>query len=701
MATKTPSIPTPAQNLIGSVEALKQIVEVREGRRGDPLDGFVSYRNLKNCIVNDETIVAYLGLAHDHTIEHITPIESSRVLGRGSAGSGDAEELTLSSDYGLSFTFAASSLKINTPQDLEPTAGPTFATVKLTGLTDGYIPYHVSDAAGLADSPFSVSGSYVGLGIVTPLYFLHVVAGSSTVPLTVQRNSDTASHGAGLLSRRSRGTPSSPAAVQQDDILGSVNFQGYSGAWGGYRNSASISAYIDGEPDTGGDTSDMPGRLEFATTADGAGDLTVRAILKQNGYWGFQTIDPVCNVEIEDNATAASMLLKITQDDANVYGLVIGNDTYSTIDTNGLRLYVDNSGHGYIDAIGTANTNILNIQAEDKIQILDYNGGSPSTKFVLDVQTGRLGIGSAPSAPLHVNSGNSGNPYYASAIFTDTVVLYKASGNSAAIVLYSGSFYTQFYYNSTDTAVYFQTVNGTSADLVFRSFGGKWYLGFDGATGNITLGNGSAGVDYALTFNGETNDGTITWMEDEAAFNFDSSIGIACTPLARLEVEDGATAASMLVKITQDDANVYGLVIGNDAFSTTDTHGLKFQVDDSGNALVTWTAGDFTIGPDADPDALKLDSNEDLYLTAGSLVLPASEYVNFGGAQGSGGYGFYCNSGDMQVKDSGESWYRVSRFTIKEDTGDPSGVEGLLCINTVDNNVKMYADGGWRQLASW
>jgi hypothetical protein len=36
------------------------------------------------------------------------------------------------------------------------TASPTAPTIKLTDLSDGYIPYHVSDAAGLANSPISI-----------------------------------------------------------------------------------------------------------------------------------------------------------------------------------------------------------------------------------------------------------------------------------------------------------------------------------------------------------------------------------------------------------------------------------------------------------------------------------------------------------------------------------------------------------------
>lgn len=60
-------------------------------------------------------------------------------------------------------------------------------------------------------------------------------------------------------------------------------------------------------------------------------------------------------------------------------------------------------------------------------------------------------------------------------------------------------------------------------------------------------------------------------------------IGIGTTsPNARLEIEDANTSESVLLKITADDENVTGLVIGNDSWSTTDTHGLSFSVEDAG-----------------------------------------------------------------------------------------------------------------------
>ena len=65
---------------------------------------------------------------------------------------------------------------------------------------------------------------------------------------------------------------------------------------------------------------------------------------------------------------------------------------------------------------------------------------------------------------------------------------------------------------------------------------------------------------------------------------------------------------------------------------------------------------DLLIGPDTNVDALKLASTDDLYITAGSLVLPASEYVNFGGTLGSGGYGIRDNAGTMEFCNSGGAW---------------------------------------------
>jgi hypothetical protein len=73
---------------------------------------------------------------------------------------------------------------------------------------------------------------------------------------------------------KSRGTAGSPTVVSQNDRVGGFIFRGYSGAASAYVEAARIHAQIDGEPDTSGDTTDMPGALVFSTAPNGSTTAT-------------------------------------------------------------------------------------------------------------------------------------------------------------------------------------------------------------------------------------------------------------------------------------------------------------------------------------------------------------------------------------------------------------------------------------------
>jgi hypothetical protein len=96
--------------------------------------------------------------------------------------------------------------------------------------------------------------------------------------LSVVGNNNSAGGEPILLFGKSRGaTTGSNTVVQSGDILGQIIFQGADGT--DFVQAASIGAYSDATP--GAD--DMPGRLVFSTTADGASSPTERMRIGNNG----------------------------------------------------------------------------------------------------------------------------------------------------------------------------------------------------------------------------------------------------------------------------------------------------------------------------------------------------------------------------------------------------------------------------------
>lgn len=80
--------------------------------------------------------------------------------------------------------------------------------------------------------------------------------------------------------------------VQSADLLGMVSFRGADGT--NFINAATIAAYVDGTPGT----NDMPGRLVFSTTADGASSVTERMRITSGGYVGIGATTPLSNLHV-------------------------------------------------------------------------------------------------------------------------------------------------------------------------------------------------------------------------------------------------------------------------------------------------------------------------------------------------------------------------------------------------------------------
>jgi hypothetical protein len=134
------------------------------------------------------------------------------------------------------------------------------------------------------------------------------IAGSTTAYLFEQRYADNNASGADLFLTKSRGSVASPAVVSNGDNISIIRFSAFDGT--NYDEAASIAAAVDGTPGT----NDMPGRLVFSTTADGASSPTERMRLTSTGYAKFST-----------NGTYQSTdCHQFYQSNTNNFGLLVG-----------------------------------------------------------------------------------------------------------------------------------------------------------------------------------------------------------------------------------------------------------------------------------------------------------------------------------------------------------------------------------------
>ena len=110
------------------------------------------------------------------------------------------------------------------------------------------------------------------------------ITGAGAAGTQLIKQTQTSTVGAIIYLAKSRGTLAAPLVVAEGDTLGTIDFRGYSGAGSTYVQGALISAVVDGEPDTSGDTTDMPGRLIFSTTADGGSSPNERMRITSDAY---------------------------------------------------------------------------------------------------------------------------------------------------------------------------------------------------------------------------------------------------------------------------------------------------------------------------------------------------------------------------------------------------------------------------------
>ena len=83
----------------------------------------------------------------------------------------------------------------------------------------------------------------------------------------------------------------------------------------------------------------------------------------------------------------------------------------------------------------------------------------------------------------------------------------------------------QFRTDAAPTTKWSLRVDGTNDNLYIDYIAGGGYVVFDTDQAKVLeIGANSAGIDYYIEFNGQSNNGIIRWMEDEDYFQFDDDI---------------------------------------------------------------------------------------------------------------------------------------------------------------------------------
>jgi len=215
-----------------------------------------------------------------------TTIANTATLGNVDINGGTIDGTTIGGASAAAGTFTT--LTASSPSVISVNSASDALRITQVGAGNALL---VEDSANPDATPFVIdNGGNVVVGALTRRSDFDA-AFASTVPLQVEgtsaagisitRNNAAASSGYFVFAK-SRGTAlGAVTAVQNNDLLGSVLFEGADGV--GLVAAASISAAVDGTPGT----NDMPGRLTFSTTADGASTPTERMRIDSAGQVGI------------------------------------------------------------------------------------------------------------------------------------------------------------------------------------------------------------------------------------------------------------------------------------------------------------------------------------------------------------------------------------------------------------------------------
>ncbi len=597
----------------------------------------------------------------------------------------------------------------------DPTlTSPTFVTTKLTGLADGFIPYHSSDSVGLVNSPIITNGTSVAIGTTL----------SSTCGLRL-------AHGpANTTSTTLQASPVKISSTSGTYYTIGIDSLPYVSISSGVTDSG----YLAGSR-----------YMALRKTAGDAGTLS-------NLYGHWVTYGHASGVDSTAVTTTAYGIYIAPFYQAgtitNMYDIWINSDTSGGTVTNHWGLYQNSANKNYFAGnigIGTSPSYPLHVSGDAYLTGYVGIGSAPNTSYKLYVaQTAtnatldgiRVLVGKsvttngsyydyAVNALLNISIG-SGITDSGAATSFKTDALRNVSGDAGTLSYLQGTVIQYGHGSSIETSATTTSIRG----LAITQYAAK---------GTITNA-------YDIYIEAPITGGTVTnswsiYSANTASNYLAGNLGIGVTPSYPLHIyksqnnitsavvqNDNAGTAALASFTAYNDALSTGyvrMIATGAGYTTTGGYVADAGVFEAGDGL----SGGISIIARATTGIIRLytggyaDANERVRITANGNVgfnttsfgTSAVKVLSFGSGTApttaptdiSQLWSEDINAeagkaGLHMMSESGTNKLVVVGTIIKTDTGDPSQVhEGLMVINTYDNNVKVYADGGWRQITSW
>ena len=391
-------------------------------------------------------------------------------------------------------------------------------------------------------------------------------------------------------------------------------------------------------------------------------------VLDRLGNVGIATSSPNARLEVEDGGVSSSVILKVTADDSSPYGMIIGNDTFSTTDTDGLGMFVTNSGESVIDARGTASTMEIRVGGVGRINLAnngEFLHSTATTGLAFDIQN------PAGNHGLRVRSGNNE--------FND----------------------------GTEKVI--EALNGTSGDTLFAVHaGGNVGIGAITAPteslhveGNLRLGNG--GGNRRIDIRDNTNTQTVNIDSSGISYFNGGNVGILTnSPNSELDV-NGALSLRSNVTYSANQETAFGMADNQsvffDSFSPTNG-GLLIRpanIGTSGNSTALAVQARVENDPSGSAAVYRFIAHKhdgagglEAVGDAGRIMSVTNENTELFTMLGDGKIGINETTPDADIHITAPSNNGGGSIMLHSDASGTTDNLGQVCFgNTTDNCVAM------------